>query len=125
MRALVALAILCTVSLFANIFLVWRLSSAGDEIARLESTVANLRATRQADNLAQSLRDKLYREAEDNAQAKYNVLESIPDGLSDADWLNAVRHGLRSKGGDGGADAAGKPDATYAAPGTAGGVNVH
>ncbi|MDY0258655.1 MAG: hypothetical protein RBR41_03185 [Desulfovibrio sp.] len=125
MRALAALAIFCTVSLFANAFLAWRLSSAVDEVERLESTVTNLRAARQADSLAQSLRDKLYREAEDNAQAKYNALESIPDGLSDADWLDAVRYGLRSKGGDGGTDTAGKPDAANATPGTAGSAHAN
>ena len=125
MRWLAALAILCTVSLLANGFMIWRLSNAGDKIERLESTVTNLRAARHADGLAQSLRDKLYGEAHDNAQAKYDALENIPDGLPDADWLDALRRGLRPTGGDGGADTTGSSDAANATPGVAGGANAH
>ena len=125
MRVFAGLALICVASLSLNGLMAWRLSSAGDKIEILESTVTDLRAARQADNLAQSLRDKLYREAEDNAQAKYNALENIPDGLPDDAWLDALRRGLRPTGGDGGADASGKSDAANATPGVAGGANAH
>ena len=125
MRAFAALAFLCVASLAVNCFMAWRLSSAGDKIEILESTVTDLRAARQADNLARSLRDKMYQEAYNNAQAKYNALENIPDGLPDDAWLDALRRGLRPTGGDGGADASGKSDAANATPGVAGGANAH
>ena len=125
MRGLFVLVVLCAASLLASGFMAWRLSSAGDEIARLELAATNLRAARQADNFAQTLRDKLYQEAHDNAQEKYDALENIPDGLPDADWLDALRRGLRPQGGDCGADAAGKPDAANATPGATGGADAH
>ncbi|MBB5143940.1 hypothetical protein [Desulfovibrio intestinalis] len=125
MRALAALVILCMISLLANAFLAWRLSNAGDEIERLELTVTSFRAARQADSLAQSLRDRLYQEAHENAQTKYDAINGVSDDLPDDAWLDALRRGLRPTGGDGGADAAGKPDAANAAPGTAGGANAH
>ena len=125
MRWLAALAILCTVSLLANGLMIWRLSNAGDEIERLESTVTNLRAARQADSLAQSLRDKLYREAHENAQTKYDAINGVSDDLPDGAWLDALRRGLRSKGGNGSSDAAGKPDAANATPGATGGADAH
>ena len=116
MRALFVLAILCAASLIANGLLAWRLSSAGDEIERLELTVTDLRAARQADNLAQSLRDKLYREAHENAQTKYDAINGVSDDLPDDAWLDALRHGLRLTGGDNSSYAAGKPDAANTAP---------
>lgn len=125
MRALFVLAILCIASLLANCLLAWRLSSAGDEIDRLELAVTNLRAARQAENLAQSLRDKLYREAHDNAQAKYDALENIPDGLPDDAWLDALRRGLRLTSGDNSSNSARKPDAANATPGATGGADAH
>ncbi len=125
MRAFAALAFFCVASLVLNGFMAWRLTSAGNDIERLELEVTGFRAARHADELAQSLRDKLYREAHDNAQAKYDALENIPDGLLDADWLDALRRGLRLTGGDGGADTAGKPDAANATPGATGGADAH
>ncbi len=116
MRALAVIAGLCAASLVVNGFMAWRLSCAGDVIERLELTVTNLRAARRADETSQSLRDRLYQEAHENARKKYDALENIPDGLSDIDWLDAVRNGLRSKGGNSGTDAAGKSDAANAAP---------
>lgn len=125
MRAFAALAVLCVASLAINALMVWRLSSAGDEIERLELTNTNLRAAQKAESLAQSLRDKLYREAHENAQAKYDAITGVPDALPDDAWLDALRDGLRSTSGNGGADAAGKPDAANATPGVAGSSNAH
>ena len=122
MRGLLSLVALCAASLIANGLLVWRLSSAGDVIERLELTVTDLRAARQADSLAQSLRDTLYREAHNNAQTKYDAINGVSDALPDDAWLDALRRGLRSKGGNGSSDAAGKPDAANTAPGTARGA---
>ena len=125
MRAFAALAFLCIASLAVNGFMAWRLSSASDEIEQLELTVTNLRAARHADGLAQSLRDKLYRETHENAQTKYDAINAVSDALPDDAWLDALRRGLRPTGGDNNPDAAGKSDAANAAPGTAGGADAH
>ncbi len=125
MRAFAALAFFCVASLVLNAFMAWRLSSAGNEIATLESRVTELHAARYADDLAQSLRNEMYREAEGDAQAKYDAINGVPENLPDADWLDALRRGLRSTGGDGGADTAGKPDAANATPGATGGADAH
>ena len=125
MRTFAALAVLCVASLAINALLVWRLSSAGDEIEHLELTNTNLRAALKAESLAQSLRDKLYREAHENAQAKYDAITGVSDALPDDAWLDALRDGLRTTGGNGGTDAARKPDAAHATPSVTGGTDAH
>ena len=124
MRAFAALAFLCVASLAINALLIWRLSSAGDEIERLELTNTNLRAALKGESLAQSLRDKLYRESHENAQAKYDAITGVPDALPDDAWLDALRDGLRSTGGDNSSDAARKSDAANAAPGVTGSADA-
>lgn len=114
-----ATAIICCIALGLS------LRSQGQLINRIQADVQIILDVRKADELAQSLRDNLYREAHYNAQAKYDALENIPDGLLDADWLDALRRGLRLTGGDGGADTTGKPDAANATPGATGGADAH
>ena len=111
MRIFAALAAVCAISLAFNGFLALRLSASSDKIARLTGDINNLISARRADETAQALRDRIYREVHDNARRKHDALVEIP--LDPAvpvadllrDWLGVLSQGADSRRG-----AAGKPD---------------
>ena len=111
-----AATVLCCIALGVAV------RSQGQIIDRLQADVQAIADVRQADDLAQSMRDKLYQGARNNAQSKYVILDGVQSGaagLSDADYLDALRR-VYPQDTDGSADAAGKSAAGLPQAGSAG-----
>lgn len=105
-------AIVCCIAIDAV------LRSEGKIEARQQADIKKLSIVRDADNSAQVANDVAKKKADEDAQKKTSILDSISTDLDGPDLVHGLQWGLRGggEGADSGADPAGKLAATL--PGT-------
>lgn len=106
-------AIVCCVALGVS------LRSQGQLIDRIQADVQSVLDARKADEMAQSLRDELYRETQSNARDKNDILDGIKvdPALPDADFFRPLLR-VFPEGADGSAGPSAKPDGGLSHPGS-------
>ena len=114
----VSLGCVSILLLIVSIFLVYDRGRLLERRVELERTVAELKASRDADKVAMSMREELIKEAHDAAQCKQRELDRLTHdmvGLDDSAFLDLL-HRVLSKDGNSGSQPSPKPAGTVPAP---------
>ena len=99
------------------------LHSTGKIEDRQQADIKSLSNVRDADNTAQTVNDAAQKKAEEDAQKKTSILDSIPTDLHGPALVRELQRGLRGEDTDSGAGSAGKPAGTVSASDNAAGTD--
>lgn len=88
------------------------LHSAGKVEDRQQADIKSLSNVRDADNSAQLVNDAAEKKAEEDAQKKASIIDSIPTDLHGPALVHELQRGLRGEDSDSGSGPAGKSSGT-------------
>ena len=99
------------------------LHSTGKVEDRQQADIKALSNVRGADNTAQAVNDAAQKKAEEDAQKKASIIDSIPTDLHGPALVRELQRGLRGEDTDSGSGPTGKPAGTMSATDHAAGID--
>lgn len=101
------------------------LHSEGKVEDRQQADIKALSTVRDADNSAQLVNDAAIKKAEEDAQKKASIIDSIPTDLHGPALVRELQRGLRGEDTDNGSGPTGKPAGTMPAADHAAGTDAN
>lgn len=101
------------------------LHSTGKIEDRQQADIEALSNVHDADNNAQLVNDAAKKKADEDAQKKASILDSVSTDLDDPYFVHGMQRGLRGESADIGSGPAGKPAATMPATDHAAGTDAN